>query len=348
MNLDKTLEIYADIILNPSFPDNDFQRLKRQTLAQIQREKVTPIQMALRVFPGILYGEKHAYGLPLTGSGSEASVTKITRADLEKFHQTWFKPNNATLVIAGDITLAEIKPKLEKLFSGWKSGNVPKKNIAPVAQKREAELYIVDRPGSQQSIVFAGHLAPERANPQEEAIQMMNNILGGDFTSRLNMNIREDKHWSYGAGSFLWSARGQRPFIAYTSVQQDKTKETIQEFEKEMKEISSTRPPSDAEFEKTRNNTILALPGSWETINDVRGSLSDLVRYGLPDDYYQTYAAKIRKMPNSAVQKAAKDILHLDKLVWVVVGDRSQIEAPLKSLGFKTIRFVDADGKVVE
>jgi len=273
MNLDKTLEIYADIILNPSFPDNDFQRLKKQTLAQIQREKVTPIQMALRVFPGILYGEKHAYGLPLTGSGSEASVTKITRADLEKFHQTWFKPNNATLVIA---------------------------------------------------------------------------ILGGDFTSRLNMNIREDKHWSYGAGSFLWSARGQRPFIAYTSVQQDKTKETIQEFEKEMKEISSTRPPSDGEFEKTRNNTILALPGSWETINDVRGSLSDLVRYGLPDDYYQTYAAKIRKMQTPAVEKAAKDILHPDKLVWVVVGDRSQIEAPLKSMGFKTIRFVDADGKIVE
>ena len=347
-NLAPSLEIFTDIILNPSFPEADFKRLQKQTLARIQREKVTPIQMALRVFPGLLYGKDHAYGLPLTGSGTEESVKQLTREDLVAFHQTWFKPNNSTLVIVGDITLDKISPMLEKLFKKWKAGDVPKKNISEVAHKKEPELYILDRPGSQQSIIFAGHLAPPRANPKEEAIVTMNNILGGDFTSRINMNIREDKHWSYGAFSLIGGTCAQRPYLIYTPVQSDKTKESIQEIQKELKAIIDEKPPTEEEFIKTQNNQILQLPGSWETINDVRGSISEIVRYGLPDDYFDLYPAKIRNMKLEEVIDAAKSTIHPDQMVWVVVGDRSIIKPGLKELGIENVRLMDVDGNVLE
>ena len=160
--LDPSLEILADVVLNPAFPQADFDRLKQQTIAQIRREKVTPIQMGLRILPGLLYGTGHAYGTPLSGSGTEASVAALTRDDLTTFHQTWFKPNKATLVVVGDITLAEIRPKLEQLFRGWQRGETPVKNLATVTQPARPVVYLLDRPGSAQSVIFAGHLAPPR------------------------------------------------------------------------------------------------------------------------------------------------------------------------------------------
>ena len=346
-NLDASLDIYADVILNPSFPEDDFQRLQKQMLARIQREKVTPIQMALRVYSGILYGTDHAYGNPLTGSGSEITVSSLTQKDLKTFHKTWFKPNNATLVVVGDITLNEVRPKLEKLFKGWKKGDVPTKNVSQVAHKSAQELYILDRPGSQQSIIFAGHISPPRNNPEEEQMNLLNTILGGAFTSRINMNLREDKHWTYGAGSFLLSAKGQRPYLTYSSVQSDKTKESIQEIDKEFRGIIGDKPATLEEFDKVQLNEILGLPGSWETIGSINGSVSEIVRYGLEDDYFAKYPEKIRTMKLGAVNKAAKTLVKPENVVWVVVGDRTQIEAPLKELGI-TIKFMDADGNTVE
>src|SRR6266704_1696772 len=224
-NLDPALDIFADVILSPSFPQADFQRQQRQRLARIQREKVQPVQMALRVFPQLLYGANHAYGNPLTGSGTEASVSGMTRDDLVRFHRTWFKPNHATLVVVGDISLAEIQPKLARLFGRWPAGDVPQKNVSAVADLPRPLVYILDRPGSEQSIIFAADLAPAQANPHEYAIKAMTSLLGGQFTSRVNMNLRDAKHWSYGAFTFVWDARGQRPFIAYAPVQTDKTKD---------------------------------------------------------------------------------------------------------------------------
>ncbi len=199
-NLDPSLAIYSDVILNPSFPQQDFLLQQKQQIAAIQREKANPIQMALRVFPLLLYGQGHAYGMPFTGSGTEKSVAALTREDLAKFQQTWFKPNNATIIVVGDTTLAEIQPKLEKLFASWKQGDVPKKNISDVKMAGSQTVYLVDKPGAIQSIIFAGHVAPPKANPDEIAIETMNNILGGTFISRINMNLREDKHWSYDQG----------------------------------------------------------------------------------------------------------------------------------------------------
>jgi len=347
-NLDASLDIFADVILNPSFPEVDFKRLQKQQIAGIQREKVTPVQMALRIFPKLLYGSNHAYGNPLTGSGSEESVAKLTQTELAKFQQTWLRPNNATLVIVGATTLQEITPKLEKLFSQWKKEPVPAKNIKEVPQQPKQVVYLLDRPGSLQSVIFAGHVALPGGRPDEAAIETMNNILGGTFTSRVNLNLREDKHWSYGAFTLLFDARGQRPFIAYAPVQTDKTKESMVEVAMELREILAERPITNDEFVNKQNNRILELPGSWETIAAISFSIGDIVRYGLPDNYYQTYPDKLRALKLSEVSASAKEIIHPDNLVWVVVGDRAKIEAGVRELGYGEIRLIDSEGNPMQ
>ncbi len=345
--LDGSLEIFADVILNPSFPEADFKRLQKQQLDSIKAEKVQPVQMALRVFPQYLYGKDHAYGNPLTGSGTESTVSELTRKDVIKFHQTWFKSSNATLIVVGDTTLAEVKPKLENLFKGWQKGEVPKKNIRDVAQKENSVVYLMDRPGSLQSIIFAGHIAPPKGEPDDIAIETANNILGGTFTSRVNMNLREDKHWSYGAFTVLPGARGQRPFLGYAPVQTDKTKESIVELQKEMKDITTTKPITEEETSKAVSNQTLELPGSWETMQAVSGSIGDIVRYGLPDNYYQTYESKIRQLTAAQLSAAIHKLLEPENFVWVIVGDRSKIESGIRELNLGEIRLIDSDGNPV-
>jgi zinc protease len=345
--LDPSLGLFADVILNPVFPDSDFKRQQQQQRARIQREKNTPIQMALRVFPGLIYGPGHAYGNPLTGSGTTESVDKLTRDSLVKFHETWFKPNHATLVIAGDTSLAEVTPKLEKLFANWKAGQIPEKNIKNVQRPEKAVVYLIDKPGALQSIIFAGNIAPPRANPKEIAIEAANDGLGGMFGSRLNMNLREEKHWSYGATSLLWAARGQRPFLAVAPVQTDKTKESLEEMNKEFRGILGDHPVTADELARIQANETLSLPGSFETLDALGQSMIDIVRFGLPEDYYETYAGKVRALKTSDVQDGAKAIVHPDHLIWVVVGDRAKIEAGIKELGLGEIRLLDADGKPI-
>jgi len=344
-NLDPSLELYADVLLNPVFPDSDFKRIQKQQLAGIQREQNNPTQMALRVFPALLYGAGHAYGSPLTGSGTTETVTKMTREDLVKFHSTWFRPNNATLIVVGDTTLTEIKPKLEKMFGGWKAGAVPKKNIGAVQLASKPVVYIMDKPGALQSTIIVGHIAPPTANPKEIAIQAMNDGLGGNFGARINMNLREDKHWSYGAQSFMFGARGQRPFIALAPVQTDKTKESMAELNKEFRGIIGDKPLTADELAKVQANETLSLPGSRETIAAVSNSIHEIVEYGLPDDYYETLGSKVRALKTSDVADAAKTVIHPDNLTWVVVGDRAKIEAGIKELNLGEIRFLDPSGK---
>lgn len=347
-NLDPSLDLFADITLNPSFPESDFNRLKKNLLVSIQREKATPVQMGLRVFPQLLYGKNNAYGNPYTGSGTENSVNSITRDDLIKFRDKWFKPNNATLVIVGDITMAEIKPKLEKLFKDWKSGDVPVKKIDNVDLTKKSVVYIMDKPGSQQSIIFAAQVIPRRNSEDEVAIQTFNHILGGVFTSRINMNLRENKHWSYGSFSILLDAKGQRPFLVYAPVQTDKTKESMVEIQNELDGIIAANPITKEEFEKDKENQALSLPGSWETMNAISGSLTDIVTYNLPDDYYSKYASLVESQTMDEVQKAADKTLKPNQLVWVVVGDRAKIEDSVKSLGYDEVKYLDGDGNIIQ
>jgi zinc protease len=343
--LDPSLDLFADIILNPVFPESDFKRQQNQQRAAIQREQVTPIQMGLRVFPGLLYGPGHAYGNPLTGSGTLASVDKMTREDLVKFHETWFKPNHATLVIAGDTSLSEVTPKLEKLFASWKPGQTPEKNVKNVQMPPKSVVYLLDKPGALQSIIIVGDIAPPTSNPSEIAIAAMNDGLGGTFFSRINSNLREDKHWSYGTRTLLWGARAQRPWITIAPVQTDKTKESLAELNKELRGVVGDRPLTQTELTAIQDSETLSLPGSRETQEEVGASINDLVQYGLPDDYYETMAGKIRALKTTDLANAAKTIVHPDNLIWVVVGDRAKIEAGVKELNLGELKFLGPDGK---
>ncbi len=347
-NLDASLDLYADVILDPSFPEQDFARLQQLQIAGIGQEKVRPRTLALRLFPRLLYGDGHAYSLPFTGSGDEASVAALTTEDLAAFHDTWFKPGNATLVVVGDVTRAEIEPLLAERFGRWRAGDVPAKNLATVAHKDESTVYLVDRPDSEQSVIIAGHIAPPRNNEAEMAIVAMNQVLGGDFTARVNMNLREDKSWSYGAFTQLVSARGQRPFIALAPVQTDKTSEAMAELERELEEIREVRPATPDEIAKVKDRRTLSLPGRWETASAVLGSIVEIVRFGLPDDYWDTYADAVRSLSEAEIHQAAVDVVNPDGLVWVVVGDRGRIEAGIRELNIGPIVPLDADGNVLE
>jgi zinc protease len=342
--LDPSLDLFADVILNPSFPEADFKREQKLQLDAIEEEQKDPIQMALRVFPGLIFGPGHAYGNPLTGSGTTASTQAITREDLIKFHDVWFRPNNATLVVVGDTTLAEVTPKLEKLFAGWKSGQVPAKNLSAVKLATEPVIYILDKPGASQSVIITGNASVPANTPQEIAIQAMNDDLGGTFSSRLNMNLREDKHWSYGAGSFFWGARAQRPLFIYSPVQTDKTKESLVEMTKEISGLVKDRPVTADELARIQANETLSLPGSRETSDSVGFSILDILQYGWPDNYYETMAGKIRALKTTDLDAAAKQVIHPEAMVWVIVGDRAKIEQGIKEVGIGKIHFIDADG----
>jgi zinc protease len=348
-NLDESLALAADVILNPVFPEDELARLKKQRMAQIRQEKVRPFSMALRVFPQLLYGENHAYSNPLTGSGTETSTMAMTRKDLTDFHKTWLQPNNLTLVIVGDITLEELLPKLEKNFSRWNNtATPPVKNIKDMAQAAKSRVFLIDKPGSVQSVLIAGHLAPPTSNPDEIAIETMNTVLGGSFTSRLNMNLREDKHWSYGARSVFIDAKGQRMFFAYAPVQTDKTVESLVEINKEMREILSSRLPTKEELAKAKDSQTLRLPGRFETKNAVLGAVVDMVQYGIPEDYYETYSQHVRALDIDDLVQAARNIIFPDKLTWMIVGDREKVEAGIRGLNLGEFQLIDIDGQPVE
>jgi zinc protease len=345
-NLDAALALFADVALHPSFPQAELDRLKKQQLAAIQQESAQPFGMALRVLPKFIYGAGHAYSLPLTGSGYAASVGKIGREDVARWHSTWFKPGSATLIVVGDTTLSEIRPKVEAAFGGWTGGSAPRKNVAPVEPKAQDAVYLYDRPGALQSTILCGHAAPPRANPQEIAQRVMNTVLGGQFISRVNMNLREDKHWSYGAGTVFWDARGPRPFLAYAPVQTDKTKEAVQELLKEMRGIRADRPVTPDELNTAQDSLTLSLPGRWETSQAVVGSIAEIVTFGFDDRYFDGYAGKVRATSLADAAAAAR-VVQPDKLVWVIAGDRAKVEPGLRELGLGQVKSIDADGNVL-
>ncbi|HEU6451960.1 MAG TPA: pitrilysin family protein [Gemmatimonadaceae bacterium] len=345
--LDPSLDLFADVILHPAFPAADLARVKRTTLARIKQEKVQPVGMALRVLPALLYDEGHAYAQPLTGSGTEASVNAMTREDLARFHDAWFKPNHSTLVVVGDIGMAELKPKLERAFAAWKPGDVPAKNIATVKGPSATRVYILDRPGADQSIIFGGAVIAPRSDGQDLAFDTFNNAFGGAFVSRINMNLREGKHWSYGVQSFAYDARGQRPWIIYAPVQTDKTKESLQELVKELHDVTSARPITADELEAAKGRQTLTLAGRWETGSAVSNALREIVTYGLPDDYYATYEKRVRALTTDDLAKAIASYLDPSHEIWVIAGDRARIEEGIRALNLGEVEILDPDGSPV-
>jgi len=346
--LDASLEIFAEVVLEPAFPASDFERRRAQTVTAIQREMNQPVQMGLRILPALLYGEGHAYAQPLTGSGTIEDVRGLTPEDLARWHETWLRPNNATLIVVGDVSMDELLPKLERAFGGWEAGPVPEKEIGPVDRSPEPAIYLLDRPEAEQSVIFAAHLAPPKSNPEEIAFETMNEILGGSFTSRVNMNLREGKHWSYGAFTFAFDAAGPRPFLGYAPVQTDRTAESMVELAREMRGVTGEAPITDEELDKVKRSQTLELPGRWETNAAVASSLTEIVRFGLGLDHYDDYADRVRSLSLDEVRSVAREFVRPDRLVWVVVGDREAIEAPVRELGWGPVRVLDPEGRVVE
>ncbi len=345
-NLDPSLKIFADVILHPLFPQKELDRLRKDQLIAIQREKMQPTGMALRILPRFLYGENHPYGMPLTGSGFEETVEKITREEIVQYYKKWLRPNNATLIVVGDIGLSELTPMLEKYFSGWKKAEIPDLKLSKVQAPSKPVIYLMDRPGSIQSLIIGGNLVAPLGEYNEAALEIMNSIIGGEFTSRINMNLREDKHWSYGASTFIMDARAQRPFLAYTSVQSDKTMESILEIGNELSGFIGADAATEEEIDKNKENQILQIPGNYETMSDITGDISTIVTYNLSDDYFEKYTENLKQLDTQDVRKVAEKVINPDHMVWVVVGDRDSIEESLKSLGIE-IRNIDSDGNVI-
>jgi zinc protease len=241
----------------------------------------------------------------------------------------------------------DIQPKVEKLFSGWQRGAVPKKNLGRVNPPAKTDIYLVDRPGALQSWVVAAEAALPKNSPQEIATEVMNDLIGGTFSSRLNMNLREDKHWSYGAVSRFVPAKGQQPFLATAPVQTDKTRESLVEMNRELHNFGTARPVTEAELAAAIGNRTLRLAGSRESLRSVANTVQQIVEFGYPDDYFDTYVAKVRNVRIADVQDAAKSVMHPDNLIWIIVGDRAKIEAGIRELNIGELRLIDADGNPI-
>jgi len=344
-SMDASIDLFADVVLNPAFPQSEFDRLKSEQINSIKQEKAQPISMALRVMNKYLYGEGHPYSNPYTGTGYEETVGELTRDDIESFYKTWIRPNNATLIVTGDVDMASLKSKLEKAFGKWKKADVPSITFTKPKVNSKNTLYLMDRPESEQSVILAGHLTSKYGDVPQIALEQMVSILGGDFTSRINMNLREDKHWAYGAGGFVLGAKEERPFIVYAPVQTDKSAESVMELRKEISEFISTRPVTQEELDKVKTNQILSLPGQWETNSSVNSSVVNLVKYDLPDDYYQNYDGNVRNLSLKDVRDVSKSVVKPEAVNWFMVGDRAKIADKLDELGFDAIIEIDADGK---
>jgi zinc protease len=347
--LDESIALLADVVRNPAFPPDEIERVRKEWIAAIGREKSSPDALASRLLPPLMYGEGHPYAIPFTGSGTEASVAAVTREDLVAFQRDWLRPDNATLIVTGDATAARILPVLEKHFGGWQASASPRpsKALPEAARPAVPRVFLVDKPGAVQSNILVGQVLASSSAANRLETDTMNNVLGGTFTSRINMNLREDKHWSYGARSNLPDALGGRPWLLSAPVQTDKTVESIRELQREIAEYVGSRPATGEEITKIRNRDVRALSGRYETNASVSGAIAEMITFGWPDDYVRSLKSRLEAQTDEAVRAAARESLDPGRMTWVVIGDLETIEQPIRALGLGEVRVLDADGRVV-
>ena len=346
--LEPSLDLYADTILRPAFLPKEIERVKKAWLAGIAQEKTRPNGVANRLLPPLLYGEGHPYAIPFSGTGDEASITSLTREDLVKFHRDLIRPDNATVIVVGDTTLKDILPLLEKRFGKWKAPRqpLPGFTIKEVPLPAAPRVFLVDQPNALQANILAGQVVGS-ALDMEKSLQfnLANGVVGGKFTSRLNMKLREEKHWAYGAYSFAANARGQRPWMAYAAVQIDKTVESLEEMRRDIAAFTTNEKPATAEeIARIKTGNVLSLPGAYETASAVMNAIGSVVRYGYPDDSIVTLKQRTEAVTEEAVRAAAATIKP-EAITWVIVGDLSKIEEPIRALGIGEVTVLDADGK---
>jgi zinc protease len=346
-NFEATLDLFAEEILSPAFDPKEFDRIQKQSIEDIETEKASPDGLASRIFGKLIYGADHPYGVSNLGTGHEKTVKNITRDDVVKFYETWAKPNNATLIAMGDITMPELIKSLEKKFHGWKKADLPAFAIPASAQElNQGTVFVLNRTASPQTVIHAGHFFPSYNDPQQVANAFMNSILGGSFTSRINMKLREEKGWSYGSRSEVIDLEERRYWLVDAPVQTDKTDEAIMEITKIIKGIISNQPITSAELERERTSMSFEFSGLFETNMSLFKPLKRLTTYNMDINHFQKYMERLQKLTLAETQAAAKNTIHPDKMVWLLIGDQQKILPGLQKLGFKKIVFVDEDGNV--
>jgi len=341
--LRKALDIYADVVLNPGYRSTDVERIKASTLAWLSAAKEDGAKAAGRLAPQLLYGRDSPYGRLQT----EADIKALEPAKLIAFHDSWFKPNNATLVVSGDTSLEEIRPLVEAAFGKWARGAVPERLVPITPPAEKTVVYLVDRPGAPQSAITASVIAPRRVEGDNAARGAFTTAIGGSFTSRLNMKLREEKGWAYGASAGIAGGRGSRAYSASASVQVDKTAESMVEIASLLKSSTTDKKLTAAELSDAKDNLTLGLSSDWSKSSGVAGAVIDQIAYDLPEDYYATYPQAIADVTLAAANAAGADLLANKPLTWIVAGDLSKIETPIRALGFGEVRVIDADGNLL-
>ncbi len=339
--LNDALPLMADVSLRPTFPSTDLERLRKERLTSLLQARDNPAQLIQIAFPRMLFGPTHRYGT--SANGLPAAIESLTAADLQTFYRAHYRPDNATLIVVGDVTAASIMPLLEKAFGGWKTqGVAPLVADVPLAPQLKARhIYLVDKPDAPQSQIRIGWIGVPRSTQDYAALQVLNTILGGSFTSRLNQNLRETHGYSYGASSAFDMRRSAGPFLAAAGVQSDKTAPAVQEFFNELNGI--VKPISDAELQKAKNYAALGFPAEFETTGDLARKLEELVIYNLPDTAYTDFVAAVNKVTASELQRLAARYIQPDKMAVVVVGDLKSIEGPIRQLGLGPVTVVSID-----
>ncbi|WP_174287229.1 pitrilysin family protein [Sphingomonas bacterium] len=333
-NLAASLDLMADIVRHPAFRPADIDRVRGQQLAGIAAETKEPEPLALRVLPPMLYGKNSPYGVPFTGTGDPAVVAALTRADLVAFRDAWLRPDKATIFVVGDTSLAAVVPLLEKSFGGWHvSGTGPTKDFTGALPPVKGRIVVIDRPGVPQSLIFAGQLTPKQGTDDLVPLTQANAVLGGSFSSRLNTDIRETKHWSYGVQGFLNTVQHIVPYMIYAPVQADQTGPSIAAMRGDIASFLGDKGVTPAELKRTIDGAVRALPGRFETAGAVLSAMEGNQVYGRPDDYQATLPARYRALTAPVLDAAAKAAIDPDRITWVVIGDAAKVKPQLDTLG---------------
>ncbi len=344
-NLERGLDIFADVAINPVFPEPELETQRRRLLVALLQQKDNPNAVAANAYNRLLYGKNHPYGNSLVGD--EETLGELSREDLQNFYQTFYRPNNAALIVVGDVEPEAILARLENALAGWQPAEILQVVLPDAPPREKSAIYLIDKPGSAQSVITIGQIGVERRTPDYFALQVMNSLLGGQFTSRINMNLREDKGYTYGARTGFEYRQGAAPFAAATSVNSSVTREAISEILKELNEIRSSRPITETELEYNKQSLVRRYPANFETAGQISGQLAGVVIYDLPDSYFNDYAANIAGVTVADANRVAQKYLETEKMAILVVGDRQTIEPKLREIRNIELNFLNTEGELV-
>ena len=340
-NLDQTLDLFADAIRNPTFPQAEVDKFKTRTLAQLQFQRSIPQFLAAEQFQRAIYGTNHPASLIAPPA---ESIKKLTSKDLADFHSTYYRPNNAILAIVGDVTMKDILPKLEKAFGDWQKGDVPATTIPPAPAQSESKIYLIDRPGSVQTVLQLGTLGIERTDPDYFAVLLADRVLGGGPSGRLFLNLREDKGYTYGAYSNFGGSKFRGTWVSSSEVRTDVTEGAMKEFMYELNRLRN-EPVSAEELDNAKRAIVGSFALSLEQPATLLQNSITQKLYNLPADYWDTYPQKVAAITAADVQRVAQKYIDLGHLQVVAVGDATKAREVLGKYG--KVELFDADGKPV-